>query len=644
MRIASVLMLLVTLCLCTGVAFADPANDTREQWDHTWTPLRATLPEVEPNNDCATAQPVSLGDIVDPASISPAGDLDFYKIYLNTTDQLSIILDRATGCTTTIDTQLYVYRDDCVTQLAYDDDDGPGLYSYIAGSEFVPPYSGYYYVKVKHYSATGTGCYKAWFYLGASATGACCSNTAVCTLVGPGSCTSPSTWQGPGTTCTPNPCAPPPTGACCVPATGACSLTLQANCVSPAVWHAEWTVCDPNPCPQPQPPPVNDTCAGAIVIDRCTNGVINGDLSWAVNDYNPAVPGPSCTGYAAMGRDVTYKVDLVVGDVLDLSYLGNPAYDGSIYVVTDCANVSGSCVAGTDTYPNPPAETIHYVAAATATYFIICDAYSANTGGPFALTYAITCPAPTGSCCYPNGTCAVTTQADCTAIWLAGGVCNPNTCPQPSGSCCYPDGNCAVTIQAGCTGVWTDGGVCIPNTCPQPPVGSCCYPDLSCAVTTQFDCTGIWLLGGVCDPNTCAPPPPSGSCCYPDGSCAVTTSAECNGVWTVEGNCDPNLCPPPPPQTGSCCYADGTCAVTLAADCSATWLLGGNCDPNICIQPPPTGACCNVATGACTITTQVDCLAPLVWLGANVPCNTTTCQPPTPIERASWGQIKNIYR
>ena len=48
-----------------------------------------------------------------------------------------------------MDTQIYIYRDDCTTQLASDDDDGPGLYSYIAGSECTPPVDGDYYVKVE---------------------------------------------------------------------------------------------------------------------------------------------------------------------------------------------------------------------------------------------------------------------------------------------------------------------------------------------------------------------------------------------------------------------------------------------------------------------------------------------------------------
>ncbi len=560
MRLANVLVLLAVLGLCSGAAFADPAYDTGETWEHIWQGARATYAEVEPNNDCATAQEVVLGDIVDPASIGAAGDFDFYKVYLTTADRMCVILDRATGCTTTIDTQMYLYSDDCTTQLAYDDDDGPGLYSYINGTEWTPSYDGYYYVKVKHYSATGTGCYKAWFYAGTAATGACCvPSTGVCTVVGPGSCSSPSVWQGPGTTCDPNPCPQPILGACCA-TTGFCTVTIQTACTSPSVWQGPDTVCNPNPCPGAQPPPVNDTCDGAIALTRCSSGTESGDLTWAINDYTTA-GSSGCTGYQALAKDVVYVANLLAGDILHLVYT-TPSHDGSLYVITDCANSAGSCVIGED---DPEPETITWTATADGTYYIICDGYSANAGGAFTLEWSITCPPPSGNCCYPDGSCAVTIQADCTGIWTEGGGCEPNPCEQPlTGSCCYPDGTCAVTVASACTGIWTEGGVCEPNPCEQPPAdGSCCYPDGSCAVTIQADCTAIWTAGGVCEPNTCE-------------------------------------------------------------------------------QPPVLGACCDHSTGGCEITTQADC--PYDWLGEGVPCNLETCVPPTPVERTSWGRIKNTYR
>jgi hypothetical protein len=267
----------------------------------------------------------------------------------------------------------------------------------------------------------------------------------------------------------------------------------------------------------------------------------------------------------------------------------------------------------------------------------------------------------TGSCCYNDGTCAVTLPGDCTGTWTGGGVCDPNPCPQP-GECCYADGTCAVTLQSGCTGTWTLGGDCDPNPCPQP--GSCCqHADGACTVTFEAACTdpgAVWTLGGVCQPNTCPLPDgacctqgvctvtkqaacggetwtldgvcqpnpctqPTGSCCAPDGSCTVTLQAGCDApsTWTVAGVCVPNTCPLP---DGSCCMPDGSCTVTKEAACNGgTWTMFGVCDPNTCAQPD--GSCCH-PDGSCTVAKLVDCGQPNVWTMFGV-CDPNTCPLPT---------------
>jgi hypothetical protein len=356
-------------------------------------------------------------------------------------------------------------------------------------------------------------------------------------------------------------------------------------------------------CTTPQPPPVNNLCSGAIVLSRCMTGTVNGDLTYATNDYDPGVPGPSCTGYPAAGKDVTYKVDLLAGDVVDLTYNGSPtAFDGSIYMVTDCANASGTCVAGADTYPNPPGETIHYVVVNPGTYYIICDAYGTNTGGPFVLGYTFTCPTPTGACCnHLTGECVITTQADCQApfVWLGIGVpCNIETCPPPLGACCdHATGNCAVMPQDVC----------------------------------QFDWLGPYV---PCNVETCPPVEPTGACCdFTTGACTVTTQPVCQFTWLGPFvPCNSVTCPLPPPPTGACCdHATGNCAVTTQADCQFDWLGAGvPCDEVTCPSPPPTGACCNEDIGfpACMVTTMVDCVTmgpPWHYLGDLVPCNAVVC-------------------
>ncbi|MBY0313089.1 MAG: hypothetical protein K2W85_13540 [Phycisphaerales bacterium] len=88
--------------------------------------------------------------------------------------------------------------------------------------------------------------------LGGAVTGACCVGT-VCSSVTQAACTG--TYQGDNTTCSPDPCAPPVTGACCAPA-GTCSVTTQAACTDNYLGNS--TSCTPNTCP--------------VVTDIATNG------------------------------------------------------------------------------------------------------------------------------------------------------------------------------------------------------------------------------------------------------------------------------------------------------------------------------------------------------------------------------------
>jgi hypothetical protein len=142
-------------------------------------------------------------------------------------------------------------------------------------------------------------------------------------------------------------------------------------------------------CEAPPEPPVNDTCDGAIVIERCTSGVIEGDMTGGNDDYSPGVYPESCTGFSAAGNDVVYVMDLLAGDEVFLSFSYVDYFDESLYIVTDCADPAGTCVIGEDSgHP----EEISWTCTADGTYYVICDAWSSGTGGAFTLTYDITCP------------------------------------------------------------------------------------------------------------------------------------------------------------------------------------------------------------------------------------------------------------
>jgi hypothetical protein len=340
MRIAAALGLLLTLGVVVSSAMADKVPEAKD-WGYDLSGAGAVVAEQEPNDVCP-GQVIACGDIVQPATIDPNTDFDWYQIEATAGTIITAGTD-ADGGTPVVDTRLWIYADDCTTELVYNDDGGPGLYSL---ATLVAPYDGVYNIKVDSYSNSYTGGY----YL--------------------------------------------------------------------------FTECE-----APQEPPVNDRCEGALALDRCTTGVVEGDLTWAANDYDPGIPGPSCTNYTAAGRDVTYVLDLLAGDTVDLFYFGG--YDESFYIVTDCGDVSGSCVIGADATVGT-GETINWVVPADGTYYLIVDAYGTNVGGPFYVDYAINCPVPAvGACCFDLD-CVILTEAEC--LDRLGDykgddtVCDPNPC------------------------------------------------------------------------------------------------------------------------------------------------------------------------------------------------------------------------
>jgi hypothetical protein len=129
----------------------------------------------------------------------------------------------------------------------------------------------------------------------------------------------------------------------------------------------------------PPPPPPNDLCAGAIGIPYGMFD-INGTTDLANNDYDPYDPVnyTSCTGYTAAGADVVYCIELVAGESFEVT-MTTSGWDDSIYLITDCEDPAGSCVAGADAYPD--GSTFTYTAGTTGRYYLIVDAYSG--GGAF---------------------------------------------------------------------------------------------------------------------------------------------------------------------------------------------------------------------------------------------------------------------
>jgi len=213
-------------------------------------------------------------------------------------------------------------------------------------------------------------------------TGACCYPNGSCSVLLQSNCISGGgTYQGNGTTCSPNPC-PQPTGACCY-ADGSCVVRTQVECNGTGgAYQGNGTSCSPNPCPQP-----TGACCYAdgscVVRTQAECGGTGGTYQGNGTSCSPN-PCPQPTGACCYA-------------------------DGSCVVrtQTECTGTGGTYQGnGTTCSPNP-------------------------------------CPQPAGACCYTDGSCAVSTEAECVAgngTYQGDGVsCSPNPCPP---ALCPGDTNC----------------------------------------------------------------------------------------------------------------------------------------------------------------------------------------------------------
>ena len=148
---------------------------------------------------------------------------------------------------------------------------------------------------------------------------------------------------------------------------------------------------------EPPQPPANDDCAGAVAAGYVLAGdsvtvefTLVGNNNLATADY-PLNSSGSCTGYSHSGRDLVWVVDLDEGEALDATMTTVGGWDDTIFLVTDCADPQGSCVAGENRIPD--GSTIHYIHASpwTRRYVLIGSAYAEGVGA-FTVEGAISPP------------------------------------------------------------------------------------------------------------------------------------------------------------------------------------------------------------------------------------------------------------
>lgn len=118
-----------------------------------------------------------------------------------------------------------------------------------------------------------------------------------------------------------------------------------------------------------------ETCADAPPLN------ISGDPETyttvgRANDYSPNSGG--CTGFTAAAADRAYSVAVSAGDQLQVT-MDPDNYDASLYVVSNCGDINGSCVQGSD-IGVADNEELFTVFPQSGTYYVIADGYSSAQG------------------------------------------------------------------------------------------------------------------------------------------------------------------------------------------------------------------------------------------------------------------------
>ncbi|MHC5005399.1 MAG: hypothetical protein ACYTJ0_20040, partial [Planctomycetota bacterium] len=470
---------------------------------------------------------------------------------------------------------------------------------------------------------------------------------------------SAGSWQGPGTTCDPNPCADVK-GACCY-ADGSCAVLPIDACVdSGGTYQGDSTSCDPGLCPQP---------LGACCF-------VDGTCERLTQD--------GCTEAGGLYRGA-----------------------GTLCDPNDCPQPVGACCFPDGTCTQVTAER--------------CDTDGGVYQGDLSLCVPNPCPQPTGACCYSDGTCEILTQEECRLSGASANgllVQDTSTIIEPSfgsyratvemracvdAECGFPGGDdpCdpfpddgLITYTYRLTnsmdsanaiigwvvdsipGSIVDAGFLAgPGVVPSnvnvsgddrqveweffdDPIDpgeqsvelyivsnlgpaavdvtalgdfALDTPSTTFGPAVEGDfCIGALWLGAdtTCDECT----PITGACCLAGGFCDTLTADECVAAGgEYQGDfvtCSAGLCPEPP---GACCFVDGSCQILTPSEChDASGLYQGpgtQCDPNDC--PQPIGACC-FPDGSCTQVTAERCDTDGgIYQGDYVLCIPNPCPQPT---------------
>jgi hypothetical protein len=136
----------------------------------------------------------------------------------------------------------------------------------------------------------------------------------------------------------------------------------------------------------PPGPPDNDDCAGALADEPSfTLGpqpgtfLLTGNNTFANLDY-PLESGTSCTGFSHSGRDLVWIVDVPGGHHFTATMSTIGGWDDTLFLIGDCSDAQGSCVAGDRRFPDGSSVTWANPGTEVRRFYLVASAHSTGTG------------------------------------------------------------------------------------------------------------------------------------------------------------------------------------------------------------------------------------------------------------------------
>lgn len=135
--------------------------------------------------------------------------------------------------------------------------------------------------------------------------------------------------------------------------------------------------------------PGNDTCGHAVPMTLVSGAASESGDSADATHTDPGISSSGCTGWESRGPDLYYSVDLIGGSTYTVTVTPDANWDPMLYAFTDCADMEGTCEAGSDSSLTGGAEAITLAPTVDTTYYIAVDSYygpsSSSSGGTFTL-------------------------------------------------------------------------------------------------------------------------------------------------------------------------------------------------------------------------------------------------------------------